>query len=105
MSSSKPTMSKALSSQDLSIPGTLSPPPSNHFDMYVAEKAAERAAAAGAMMGSPPPGTIPGVSTNVASIVIPVVTASASSRTVVPTGTTSLGSKRVRAGLPRFHPQ
>ena len=91
VSSPKPTMSKSSSSQDLPIPGTL-PPPSNHFDMYVAEKAA--------MTGSPPPGTIPGVSTSVASIAIPVVTASASSRVVIPNGTTSLSSKRVRAGLP-----
>jgi hypothetical protein len=76
--------------------------------MYVAEKAAERAAATKAMTHSQPHGTIPGVSTSVASIAIPVVTASASSRTVIPTGTTSviptgttsLRSKRVRAGLP-----
>jgi hypothetical protein len=99
VSSPKPTMSKSLSSQDLPVPGTLSPP-SNHFDMYVAEKAAERAAAANAMTGSPSPGTIPGVSTSVASIAIPVVTASASSRAVIPNGTTPLSSKRVRAGLP-----
>ena len=99
VSSPKPTMSTSLSSQDLPIPGTL-PPPSNHFDMYVAEKASERAAAANAIAGLPSPGTIPGVSTSVASTAIPVVTASASSCDVIPNGTTPLSSKRVRAGLP-----
>jgi hypothetical protein len=68
--------------------------------MYVAEKAAERAAAANAMTGSPPLGTIPGISTSVASIAIPVITASASSRAVLQSDTTSLRSKRVRAVLP-----